>query len=123
QRLLEGPPIDVVIETVGGEADTFMQALTVARRGGRVGVLGAFTAESPFNPSIIMVKELTVVGGLTYGRPDPYADFDFAVDIVSKHRETLGRLITHRIGLERIQEAFETAADKSRKTIKVSVEA
>ncbi len=121
QRLMEGPPIDVVIETVGAEADTFMQAVTIVRRGGRICVLGAFTAEKPFNPTMIMIKEATVVGALTYGRPNPLADFDIAVGIVGRHRQSLSKLVTHQFPLDSIQEAFETAADKSRKSIKVSM--
>ncbi len=123
QRLTTGAPIDVVFETVGGETDTLGQALTVVRPGGTVCVLGVFTQASPFNPTMLLLKEARMVGGITYGRPDAYADFDIAVDIIGRRRAELGALVTHRVPLADIAGGFAAAADKATGSIKVSIEA
>ena len=39
----EPQPPDVVIETVGGSADTLADAIGIVRRGGRIALLGVFT--------------------------------------------------------------------------------
>src|SRR5437867_2198059 len=51
-----GHPVDVVIETVGGSADTLNQALFHVRPAGTVSVLGVFTAPVSMNGLILVVK-------------------------------------------------------------------
>lgn len=119
-RWSSGNRVDVVVETVGGTADTIDVAVGAARRGGTVVVLGVFT-EPPHCPALaLVVKEVRVVGSLTYGRSGTRADFEVAMQLLA--RTTVVReLITHRFALEEIQSALETAADKTRGAIKVSV--
>ena len=50
------------------------------------------------------------------------ADFDVAVDLLQRHGAKIAPLlITHRFPLDRIGEAFATAADKKRGSIKVTI--
>lgn len=114
-------PPDVVVETVGGRADTLNQAVQLVRPGGRVSVLGLFTGPVSLNATLLLLKEVLTVGSITYGRPGLHADFDLAVDIVRRMRDRLGRLVTHRVPLDAIGEGFATAADKSTGSIKVTV--
>src|SRR5262249_33868308 len=51
-------PIDLVIETVGGTADTVEQAAIAARPGGTVCVLGAFSKSPPLPALFLLIKEL-----------------------------------------------------------------
>ncbi|MCX8071691.1 MAG: alcohol dehydrogenase catalytic domain-containing protein, partial [Candidatus Binatia bacterium] len=47
---------DIVVETVGGHADTLEQALPLVRRGGTVVVLGVFTTMPRLNGILLVVK-------------------------------------------------------------------
>ena len=111
-----------MVEAVGGGADTLNQALTIVRPGGRVNVLGVFTEPVSINALPLVLKEPRVVGSITYGRTGPHADFDVALDLLRRFGDVLGNLITHRLPLAEIDDAFALAADKSSGSIKVSVE-
>jgi 2-desacetyl-2-hydroxyethyl bacteriochlorophyllide A dehydrogenase len=114
-------PFDLVVEAVGGHADTLSQAVTLARYGGRVVVLGLFTQPSTLNAMAVMLKEMRLIGAMTYGRAGTRSDFALALDIAARRASTLRSLVTHRFPLHRTAEAFETAADKTTGSLKVSV--
>jgi len=114
---------DVVVETVGGHADTLNEAVLLAAPGGRVSVLGIFSGPVSLNATLTVLKEVTLAGGVVYGRPGARSDFEVALDIAASHVEDLRRLITHRVALADIEQGFATAADKSQRSIKVTVEA
>lgn len=114
-------PIDVVIETVGGSADTIADALRTVAPGGTVTVLGVF-ATTPALPALLLIsKEVRVVGAMLYDRVGRRADFEIAMDLLQRHRDLAAALITHRVDLDAIQSAFTSAADKRSGAIKVSV--
>ena len=112
----------LVVETVGGSGETLDQAIAVAARGGRVSILGLFTGAVAFNATATVMKEVTLYGGITYGRPGGRSDFEVAMEIAARYSEDLRRVITHRVELADIERGFATAADKSQGSIKVTVE-
>ncbi|HVM94738.1 MAG TPA: alcohol dehydrogenase catalytic domain-containing protein [Candidatus Acidoferrales bacterium] len=114
---------DLVIETVGGSADTINEALQVVRRGGTIVVLGIFTSFPQINPIALVIKEARIVGSMVYGRTPANADFNVASHILSGDPERFRQLITHRVALSEIASGFETAADKKSGAIKVAVRA
>lgn len=114
-------PIDVVVETVGGKADTLQQAMNLVGMGGRIVVLGLFTQASSLNPLALMLKEVHIVGGITYCRPGRHSDFDVALGIITAQPERARGVISHRFPLAEAAEAFATAVDKSRRSLKVQV--
>jgi 2-desacetyl-2-hydroxyethyl bacteriochlorophyllide A dehydrogenase len=114
-------PIDAVIETVGGSADTINDAVQLVRPGGTVVVLGVFSAPISCNGLLLVTKEVRIVGSIVYGRAGARADFDIALDLLATQRERLQALVTHRFPLERISEAFATAGDKQSGAIKVTI--
>ena len=114
--------IDVVVETVGGTAPTLSQALGIVRPGGRVSVLGVFTQQSQINALGLMLKEVRLVGGITYCRPGLNSDFDIALKILEAEPERARSIITHRYSLDEAAEAFAVAADKSNGSIKVHLQ-
>ena len=67
------------------------------------------------------MREIRLVGSLTYGRTTARADFDVALNLLADHSQLIGEMITHRFDLTSIQQAFETASDKRQGAIKVSV--
>jgi len=121
RRSAERDPIDVVIETVGGEADTLNDGLAIVRKGGRIVVVGLFSRPPTLDPLLLVMKEPRIVGSLTYGREGPRADFEIAIDLLTRRADQVARLVTHRFGLEAIGQAFATAADKSSGAVKVIV--
>lgn len=112
---------DVVVETVGGHANTLADAFTVVGLGGRISVLGAFTQPVQIHPIMFFLKEPKVVGSNCYGRPGRQSDYEIAIEIMRRNGESLRRCITHRFALEDIAQAYATAADKSSGAIKVQI--
>jgi threonine dehydrogenase-like Zn-dependent dehydrogenase len=115
-------PVDTVIETVGGTADTLNDAIHYARRGGSIAVLGIFAGATAISALALVVKEVRLIGSMTYGRSGTRADFDIALDLLARAPERYRRLLTHRFHLKDIAAAFETAGDKRSGCIKVAVE-
>jgi threonine dehydrogenase-like Zn-dependent dehydrogenase len=114
-------PIDGVIETVGGRAETVADAVGSVRPGGTVVVLGVFAAP-PHLPALpLITKEVRIVGAMLYDRAAARPDFEIALDLLAQRREAMVPLITHRLSLDAVQSAFDTAADKRGGAIKVSV--
>ncbi|HOJ23202.1 MAG TPA: alcohol dehydrogenase, partial [Armatimonadota bacterium] len=65
---------------------------------------------------------LRLVGSNCYGLIDGRSDFALAIDLLASGKVDPAPLVTHRVPLASIQEAFETALDKSTGAIKVWVE-
>ncbi len=112
---------DVVVETVGGHANTLADAFTVVGLSGRISVLGAFTQPVQIHPIMFFLKEPKVVGSNCYGRPGRHSDYEIAIEIMRRNAESLRRCITHRYSLEDIAQAYATADDKSSGAIKVQI--
>jgi 2-desacetyl-2-hydroxyethyl bacteriochlorophyllide A dehydrogenase len=112
---------DVVVETVGGHANTLANAFTVVGLSGRISVLGAFTQPVQIHPIMFFLKEPKVVGSNCYGRPGRQSDYETAIEIMRRNAESLRRCITHRYSLEDIARAYATADDKSSGAIKVQI--
>src|SRR5581483_2792209 len=89
--------------------------------GGRISVLGAFTAPVQLHPIMFFIKEPRVVGSNCYGRPGRRSDYELAIEIMRRNAERLRPLVTHRFALEDVAQAFATADDKQSGAIKVHV--
>jgi len=114
--------VDIVVETVGGTAPTIEEAIRYVRRGGKVVVLGIFTQPSRIDATTLVVKEVQLLGSMTYGRAGVRADFERTLDILRRDGERLRTLITHRVALGEIAAGFAAAADKRSGSIKVIVQ-
>ena len=124
QRLAElatDDAIDVVAECVGGHADTIRTSVNAVRRLGRVVILGVFAIEDAgLNPLTLLGREITMVGAVTYAAPGGRVpDYRKALDMLTGCRDDARSLITHRFGLDDVNEAFDTALDKSSLSVKV----
>ncbi len=60
----------LVVETVGGHADTLLDAAAAVAPGGRIVVLGVFQDEVQLDPWPLLFKEATLTWSLCYTRPD-----------------------------------------------------
>jgi len=113
---------DVVLETVGGMADTLELGLRIVRSGGRIVALGKFNNPIKLDPLRFLMKEVSLVSSMTYNRKGPQADFTIALELLAADPEPLAALITHRVPLAEVDRAFTLAADKTSGSIKVAVQ-
>lgn len=111
----------VVIETVGGEADTLAEAITAVRKGGTVVVVGMFTRPKPVDLGRLMMKEVRLQGSFCYGSTRRGSEFAAAAQLTGRYETELRTLATHQFPLEDVAAAFGTAGDKSTGAIKVSL--
>lgn len=112
--------IDVALESVGGQADTILQAELLVRPMGRVVVLGIFSVPAAnINPLYLTLNEVQIVGAVTYAAPNGRAEYDMALGLLADHGDVARTLITHRYALADVNEAYATALDKSTRSIKV----
>ncbi|MCP5028226.1 MAG: alcohol dehydrogenase catalytic domain-containing protein [Actinomycetia bacterium] len=111
----------VVIETVGGEADTMSDAIGAARPGARIVVVGVFGPPLPTDYRALMMKELEVVGSSLYGTVGSGSEFGAAVRRMGSIAEELACFQTHHFALDDIENAFAAADDKASLAVKVTV--
>ncbi|MCU1372997.1 MAG: Zn-dependent alcohol dehydrogenase [Actinomycetia bacterium] len=124
ERLGAGTPsgqYDVVIEAAGSESG-LARCTELARPGGRVVLLGVFHALIPVPGAMTLVKELTWVGAMAYGRHDGTREVDQVAAMLAAEPEIAATLITHRFPLDDAAEAFRVAADRQAGAIKVVLE-
>ncbi len=114
--------MDVVIETVGGKADTLTEAVSMAATGGTIAMLGIFDGAAGIGAFEFASRELTLVGSYCYAHDARVGDFAYGTTLLAKHRDVLGALVTHRFKLDQITQAYAAAADKRSGSIKVQIE-
>ncbi len=114
--------VHVVAETVGGAASTLRQGVNAVAPGGTVLLLGLFDGDPPFPAIGVLIKEVRVVGSIVYNRRAGESDFERSIAILHSDSARLRELITHRFDLSEIQNAFETASDKTTGAVKVVLE-
>ena len=118
--LTGGLGADLVVETVGGHADTLNLAWDLVRpaghgRGARASSRGA----SRSTCSSRSVREVWVTFPVCYGVIDGRHDYDVAIELIASGRAPVDRLVTSRFPLKEAPAAFRTAADKSTGSVKV----
>ena len=120
-ELVKLDAIDLAIETVGGHGDTLNQALCSVRPLGRVLVLGVF-----FRPTIefksFKIMDRAIFGAVLYGNMSGKANYQMALEILTDHGEVARQLVTHRFGLEDVNQGFAAALDKSQQSVKVHIQ-
>jgi L-iditol 2-dehydrogenase len=124
-----GSAADLVVETVGGSADTLDQAAAAVRPGGTVVVLGFFMAPVTLQTLPLLMKEVSMVWSYCYQHPrqgrgagcHPGADFAEAVALLDRERERAARLATHSVPLDQVERAFQIASQRQAGALKVSV--
>jgi threonine dehydrogenase-like Zn-dependent dehydrogenase len=111
--------IDVVIETVGGKASTLADAVRVVRPGGMVSMLGVFEGGTTLPALDFSLKEVRLVASNCYARFGAGSDFSAAVALLRARLADVRSLVTHRFAIDKVNEAFAAAANKSTGSIKV----
>jgi threonine dehydrogenase-like Zn-dependent dehydrogenase len=114
-----GEGVDLVVETVGGEARTLDLAWPMVRRRGRVVALGLFGRHVPVDLSTPLGREVRLLFCNCYGKQDGRYDYDVALELIASGKAPVQKLLTHRFALEQAPAAFATADDKATRSVKV----
>jgi L-iditol 2-dehydrogenase len=117
-RLTDGEGADVVI-TAAAAGSVQEQALKMAARGGRISFFGGLPKDKPIiacDSNLVHYRELTIVGA-NGSSPEDNRE---ALRLIASGKVPVADLITHRLPLDRVLEAFDIVASGS--AIKVTVE-
>ena len=106
----EGAPI--VYETVGGNGQLLAQSAEMARRGGTVCVVGAFTSPQTLDATALMQKELSIVWSNSFSSWRGVSEHATALSLVSNRLVDPAPIVTHHFTLDDIAEAFKASDDK-----------
>lgn len=112
---------DLVVECVGGAADTFELAIRVAGPGADISVLGLFNEPQAMDGRSAFKRQLRVVFPVVYGEVRGRHDYDVAAEILATAGVPFDGLITHRFPLGEIEDAFATASSKARGVVRTVV--
>jgi 2-desacetyl-2-hydroxyethyl bacteriochlorophyllide A dehydrogenase len=115
----DGYGVHVAFEAVGGAQEaTFDQAVHLTARAGRVIVLGSFASNSvPLRMVDFKFRELELRG--SQGHPNTFRP---VLDLIALGALPARRLITHRLPLAEISEAFRLLDSKAEGVMKIVVE-
>lgn len=103
------PEIDMVFE-VTGTPELVSSAVELARPRGLVMVVALYERSATWDPTRLVHKELTVRGSAMV-TPEDFRD---ALDLLATGRVKADPLITHRMPLAELTDAFETQLDPER---------
>jgi S-(hydroxymethyl)glutathione dehydrogenase/alcohol dehydrogenase len=119
RELTGGEGVDHALEVVGLAA-TVLQAYGMARRGGAVTVVGAGRFDDLVSINVMsLMVDAKRIQGCVYGSADPHRDFARLVALAQAGQLDLGRLVTQRIALDGVNDAFAamTRGDVARSVI------
>ncbi len=116
-RFTDGRGADIVFECCGGPAmpETLPQATRMVRRGGKVVLIGGFDegeTSIPLEWQRIQMSEIQIIPSASFSYRDIYAEQGEVVELIGKGKLPVGKLITHRFGLDEINQAFDCAQNK-----------
>lgn len=114
-------PIDRVVETVGGSADTLRAAAAAIRPGGSISVLGVFMGDVAVPGLPMLVKEGALFWSNCYEHGRDGSDFADATALLDAERDALSALTTASVALDEITRGFEIASDRRAGAVKVTV--
>jgi S-(hydroxymethyl)glutathione dehydrogenase / alcohol dehydrogenase len=108
--LTGGDGVDHGIEVVGKPA-TIRAAYDATRRGGKVTLVGAAGIEEAVTfPALSLMADGKVIQGSVYGASDPPRDIPVLADLAQRGLLDLEALVTRRIGIDDVEQAFTDMA-------------
>jgi len=118
-RLTDGRGVDVAIEALGRQ-ETFEAALRVLRPGGTLSSLGVYSGDLkiPLDAFHAGLGDHTIVTTLCPGGKERMRRL---MEIIAAGRLDTRPLVTHRFGLDRIEEAYELFANQRDGVLKVAI--
>jgi 2-desacetyl-2-hydroxyethyl bacteriochlorophyllide A dehydrogenase len=120
--LTNGRGPDVVFDAVGGSQNYVQRGIEIARRGGKIGVLGVFPEQRVTLTPPYLINELSLVACFSYAKWGGVPEFQIALDGLASGKFAGRDYITQRFPLDDIAHAFEVAEHKhGQDAIKVSI--
>lgn len=121
--ITDGHGADIVVEAVGGRADTLQTGLQMAAQGGIVLVIGSFSEAQSVDTRMALRKEVDLRWSWSYALWRGVSEFQIALDLMAAGKVRPDVYLTHTFGLDQIGEGFQAADDKaSSGAIKVIIE-
>ncbi|MBI2194526.1 MAG: zinc-binding dehydrogenase [Planctomycetes bacterium] len=111
RSLTDGRGADVSIDFVGNVPATTLAARLLRTRGRLVAAAGFLPQDHNME---IYLSAITIHHTPPAFSREPHEDWRRTIDAMARGRYPVQRLISHRFGLSRIQEAFETAMEGAR---------
>ncbi len=115
-----GGGVDCVIETVGG-GQNFDDSLSCVRKRGTVVLVAGYFEPLEVDLRKVVWSEAVVTGSNCYAYSGREKDFDAAIQLILSGKVDPTKIVSHRLPLEEIVEAFRIAADKTSGSVKVHV--
>jgi len=121
-EMTDGIGVDAVVETIGGtSAGPLVQAAKCVKNTGKVIVLGGFRNPVEIDFLQPMIKEISFIPATCYANINGKHDFEIAIDILSSGNHPYKQIVTHEYSLDKIQDGFRVAYDKTSGSIKVHI--
>lgn len=118
----DGEGVDKVIETAGGGAEVFSDAIGISCKGATIVTLGDFVGPISLDMTRFLRKELVLRSAWGYGCYGHKKEFGISLDMLAQRRIRTEELITHTYSLTQVEEAFEAALNREKtKAIKVQM--
>lgn len=114
--LTGGAGFDAVVITSGSRG-SFTEAVRLCKPRGTVVAVALYPGEIPFDANLLVTREVTAQGCLTYTSDD----FEDVVLLINKGKIDLKPFITERVGLDEAPEVFRRI-DEGQDQIKVMIE-
>ena len=108
---------DLILECVGVQG-TISQAITNARKGSTIIVVGVFGEKPVIDLGLLQDRELNLVGTLMYQK----ADYERAIELVSQGQLCLDALVTSRFSFKNYREAYEMIESSGGRYMKVMID-
>ncbi len=110
--------VDATFVCIGGAASVLNQAIDLAKKRGKINIVGSFFSPPKINMLEFRHKELTMTGSEGFNKED----FLDGIDLLLNGKVTVKPLITHVFPLTKVDMAFETALNSEQtKSIKVQI--
>ena len=112
-----GRGVDIAFECAGGTSmpQTLPLATSIARRGGKVVIVGGFDAgvtEIGLEWQRIQMSEIQLIPSASFAFWDLDAEQGMVLELLSKGKLDAKTMITHRFPIDQINEAFDVAQNK-----------
>jgi len=113
-----GGRADIVMECSGATI-ALQQGIEMARTGGRIVLVGLFEEDVPININHIVHKQLSLISSFGRGTGSISREILDAMQLLADGKVNVKPLISHRLPVEKIMEAFEvqTKPDQSIKVL------
>jgi len=112
---------DIVVDGAGTES-AVNEAVNLCRPAGKILMLGTYWQGLMIPQLTVMMKEITLINSYTYAASSVGSDFDIAAALLSRNPKIADTLITHRLPLDEVTQAFSVANDRKSGAIKVVLE-